>query len=404
MTGSLPFNFGEYSPRTLGITINLPVELGDRLKQILPYLFADTAEEHLQGLRSLFHQAANDDERFIVLGYASALYHELRHFHDYLLSPIGTLDATDFIMAAVNLLPAQIVLRSEEKIVIPLQAWETLSDRMYAILNRQGKGTLRRNPPDLSRGYTRAVDERFKALEARQNLSADLPDGPLTTAQIVEASALNVQAAYLLLNYGAEAWPVFRDGLNRADTTGDYTRVSRLWDRSFTWRPPGANFSFGVLNTILFCSLCGFPDETQPPGFRDDPPHRLVSILDYLEKRREVPTNASIIEILNDWAEQANTLTFQDALTVALQGHRQYLTELYAEMSSLEQALGVAIYTGTRELIAAMADAREHMVAEFLREPLTTLTPFSISAIAIASSQVPYTSPPHQPSLTVMVT
>lgn len=374
MTGSLPFNFGEYSPRTLGVTINLPVELGGRLKEILPYLLADTAEEHLQGLTTLVQQAANDDERFVVLGYASAFYHELRHFHDYLLSPVGSLDATDFIMAAANLLPAQIVLRSEEAIVIPLQAWEALSDRIYAIFNRHGNGTLRRHPPELSRGYTDAVDKRFKALEARQNLSADLPDGPLTTAHIVEASALNVQAAYLLLNYGAAAWPLFRDGLKRADRTGDYTRVSRLWDRSFAWRPPGANLSYGVLNAILFCSLCGFPDE-EYPDLQDDPPHRLVSILEYLENRREVPTDASIIQILDDWAKQANKLSFQDALTIALHGHRQYLAGLFAEMSSLEQTLGVPIYSGTRELFTAMADAREHMVKEFLREPLTYLDP-----------------------------
>jgi hypothetical protein len=109
---TLPFNFGEYSPRTLGITVNLPLDLDERLKDIFLYLTADSKEQ-LQGFRMLFRDAS-EEERFLILGYASAVAHELRHFHDYLLSPIGVMDGGDFAMAAINLLPAMIVLRQEE--------------------------------------------------------------------------------------------------------------------------------------------------------------------------------------------------------------------------------------------------------------------------------------------------
>ena len=44
MPGTLPFNFGEYSPRTLGITVNLPLELGERLKDVFLHLSADNPE------------------------------------------------------------------------------------------------------------------------------------------------------------------------------------------------------------------------------------------------------------------------------------------------------------------------------------------------------------------------
>lgn len=197
----------------------------------------------------------------------------------------------------------------------------------------------------------------------------------MTTAHIVECSALAVQAAYLVLIYGTESWPLFRDGLNRIDTTGNYTRVSRLWGSVFQWRPAGANFSYGVLNSLLFMALCGFPDEAQNGGFRDDPPFRLLSILDYLDKRREVPTDDTILPILDDWSREVETFSVRKALEIATKAHREYLTGVLAEMSSLEQTLGVPIYDGTRELLEAWAAAREHMAAEFLRDPMTYLDP-----------------------------
>jgi hypothetical protein len=165
MPETLPFNFGEYSPRTLGITVNLPLDLGERLKDIFLYLTAN-GKEQLQGFSRLLQEASSEDERFLILGYASTVCHELRHFHDYLLSPIGVMDGGDFVMAAINLLPAMIILKQEAKVVIPLQAWETLSDRLYSILNRAGKGTLGRKPPELTRGYTQAVEDRFQSVLA----------------------------------------------------------------------------------------------------------------------------------------------------------------------------------------------------------------------------------------------
>ena len=323
----------------------------------------------------LFRDASSEDERFLILGYASAVSHELRHFHDYLLSPIGVMDGRDFAMAAINLLPAMIILRQEEKVVIPLQAWETLSDRLCSILNRAGKGTLGRKPPERTRGYTQAVEERFQSVLPRQELSVESPVGSITTAHIVECSALAVQAAYLILNYGAESWPVFRDGLNRIDRTGNYTRVSHLWDFALQWRPAGANFSYAVLNSILFMSLCGFPDEAQSNGLRDDPPFRLVSILDYLAKRREMPVDGTILPILDDWARDAGVPAMSEALNLAMRAHREYFTGVFAEMSSLEQTLRVPIYSGTRELLEAWMASREHMAEEFLRDPLTYLDP-----------------------------
>jgi hypothetical protein len=375
MPGTLPFNFGEYSPRTLGITINLPLELGERLKDIFLYLCADNATDQLQGFRKLFRQVSSDEERFLILGYASAVYHELRHFHDYLLSPIGVMDGIDFVMAVINLLPAMLILKQEEKLVIPLQAWEALSDRLYSILNRVGKGTLRRTPPDLTKGYTQAVGARFQALRARQDLFVESLVGPLTTAHIIEGSALAVQATYLILNYGAESWPVFRDGLNHIDGTGNYTRIWRLWDVALHWLPAGAQLSYGVLNSILFMSLCGIPDEEERDGLRDDPPSRLLSILGYLDTRREIPTDDTVLPLLEDWARDAGALSMTEALDIAMRSHRDYLTGAFAEMSSLEQTLGAPIYSGTRELLEAWMASREYMAAEFLRDPLTYLDP-----------------------------
>jgi hypothetical protein len=56
-----------------------------------------------------------------VLGYASALKDELRHFHDYLLSPTGAYDGAVDMMVAVNMNLALLPLGLPEKIVLPFQ-------------------------------------------------------------------------------------------------------------------------------------------------------------------------------------------------------------------------------------------------------------------------------------------
>ena len=116
-------------------------------------------------------------------------------------------------------------------------------------------------------------------------------------------------------------------------------------------------------------------NEAQSNGLRDDPPFRLVSILDYLAKRREMPVDGTILPILDDWARDAGVPAMSEALNLAMRVHREYFTGVFAEMSSLEQTLRVPIYSGTRELLEAWMASREHMAEEFLRDPLTYLDP-----------------------------
>jgi hypothetical protein len=152
----LPFNFGEYSPRTLGVTVNLPIELGERLSGIAAGLIAEPRERQ-EWFGQLFREGSDRAEKFLALGYASAAFHELRHFHDYLVTPVGTLDAGDYMMAAANLLPALLLLKNQKRIAVPLQAWTAMPDRLYASLRGHGREMLLRKPPELTEGYTRAV-------------------------------------------------------------------------------------------------------------------------------------------------------------------------------------------------------------------------------------------------------
>ncbi|HYZ84781.1 MAG TPA: hypothetical protein VE621_10275 [Bryobacteraceae bacterium] len=375
MQPELPFDFGEYSHRTLGITVNLPLALGERLKEILPLLVTGVAEDHLSGFRSLFREAANEDEAFLALGYASALKHELRHFHDYLLSPAGAADGAVHMMAAVNMNLAMVALSQQEEIVLPLQTWERLQERWYKILQRNGKGSLSPKPPERTRPYTEAATIAFEALRQREIASVELHDGRLTTARILECSALAVQATYLILNYGAEAWPAFRDGLFRADRSSVYTTVWRLWDQAFQWLPQGVQLSYFVLNSILFMSLCGLPDMARSMGFRDDPPYRLVDILEYLARRQEVPTDDNILPLLDSWAANNGLLSMIDSVDLAIRSDSEYVDNTVSEIRAIESNVGAPIFGDMPEVLKQWTGARAHMAQQFIEDPRCYLDP-----------------------------
>jgi hypothetical protein len=186
---------------------------------------------------------------------------------------------------------------------------------------------------------------------------------------------LNVQAAHLILSYGGESWPVFRDGLKEADTTGDYTRVWRLWDFSFQWLERGVQLSFGVLNSILFAALCGFPDPVQREESRDDAPSRLNSILEYLADRRQVPADENVMSLLDDWARERELPTVCEALDLSARANRLFVNQLLAEMQSLESTLSGPLFAGTRELFEAWCASREYMAKQVAADPLGYLDP-----------------------------
>jgi hypothetical protein len=69
-------NFGSFDPSFLGATLRFPNSW--MWKRFEVFLLRDELES-LEGL--------TPQQRFMALGIQSALLHEVRHFHDFLLSP-----------------------------------------------------------------------------------------------------------------------------------------------------------------------------------------------------------------------------------------------------------------------------------------------------------------------------
>src|SRR5258705_9204692 len=89
-TEPLIFDFGEFSPRSLGVTVNLPEQLGPHLYSMAAFLLAvDTEERGYDFLRTFIRDTEDPAAQFAAISYGSVVSHELKHFHDYLASPFG---------------------------------------------------------------------------------------------------------------------------------------------------------------------------------------------------------------------------------------------------------------------------------------------------------------------------
>ncbi len=114
-------DFGGFDPKYLGITLHVD---GERSWQRLRGLLAGTGVD-AASLRGI----ADRNERLEAVLAATVLAHELRHFHDFLLAPVGAAMLRTRLMAQLNAIQFIAMALSQDSsdnancIPVPISAW-----------------------------------------------------------------------------------------------------------------------------------------------------------------------------------------------------------------------------------------------------------------------------------------
>jgi hypothetical protein len=370
----VPFDFGEFSPRSLGVTLNLPEGLGRCLYSMASFLMSDDPDEkRYQFLQDFLEQEQDGGAQFIGVSYGSAFIHELKHYHDYLASPFGCSVMMDHFLLLPHLFSVLQDLSTEPVIIIPLQSWRDLSDTLYEVLRKRSQGgQFSRYPPERSVRTIGYAEDTLRRIQSWHS-APFMPNFPLATRQLIEAAAVETQKAQIAALFGPKRLAAFCDYLNRIDENRIYTGVSDLWQK-VSENLGGASIPASVRNALLFCALCGRAG-SRPDDQEAHPVARFILLLGYIRKYGKIPTEDTILDFLDEWADYYGLPTLNEAMAASAKKNEAYaqaMREIYRDRSEKDGWDFPEMLFDTYDSWIA---AHDHMVSEILQNPMTYFDP-----------------------------
>jgi hypothetical protein len=368
------FDFGEFSPRCLGVTVNLPEELGEHMYSMAAFLLADDPEERRHEFVKTFVQDSEDPAaQFIGISYGSVVSHELKHFHDYLASPFGCSVMREHFLLLLQGFVTIPRLLAEPVIGIPLQSWRDLSDSLHQVYTKQsGCRGFKRFPPESTRKTTEYVEVVLRTIQAWHSNPPSAPGFPISTRHLIEAAAIEVQLAVISKSFGPEWAVFFGDHLAKLDKAGTYSTVAGIWRtvaEKFRTSIPAA-----VRNAVLFYALCGKP-AAGPDDLDAHPASRFVTIMGHMRERNGIPGRDEVLAFLDSCAGKHHWPTLTEALEESRHANRQYA--LVARQMARSQGGGdedrfphllFDAYDG-------WVSAHDEMISRIVKDPLAYLDP-----------------------------
>jgi hypothetical protein len=339
----------------------------------------------------------SDDERFEKLGIASVVAHEVRHFHDFLITPCGAHIFRLRIFAALNTLQLldYIVGATANCLPFPISTWCMLNEkRRKAELEWWGKRRdgadwipvplphIRRfsKPvaglmPSAAHGRTPAVDSLIKSalwnmrqIEAFAYSSSPLNDREsIQSWQVFELSALLVQLREIA-NLGFEHAYQFHDYLSRFASNSygaALTFVRRMWERA------GERFDLTRTATCVYWSMLG---DYERDGQEASPAHRFARLHRFIAKNGWPSPSSSVETVFSLWSKELKLSTPKEGLA--------YTRKLFHRLTDHVQSGGAQDIKWKEEItkwariLTNVRNASDYMVSCVEREPMQYIDPY----------------------------
>jgi hypothetical protein len=297
----------QLDPSTLALWFNLDLLNSYRGEDRGLEVFTHGAAHDLNEVYPILDDAASDAHRSHYYEILSSVWHEKRHFLDFLLTNFGAFQVRTYFQMYFNLPFALQDVRRDIPLLLPLDSY---SDPV----NLFAQGIDAPPPPELLK-MARWLGLRNQALTE----DAATHDGILGTTEVggiaqMEAIAYVCQLAVLQYEFGTDAMSV----LNRHSPLPKLQSRRYAWARDFFMAlPPHPDFpasamlvNMDVMIAIMVAALCGraftLSDEPKIPSERTAPSLRLAQL--YTAERWEHYAEASAEEVWTRVDAKANEL------------------------------------------------------------------------------------------------
>lgn len=305
---------------------------------------------------------------FSLVSLATTLDHEMRHFHDFMLSPLGSSILAARLSIAMNSM--QVFGRLTEardlnSLPLPLTRWVEMSandqdnylNSISKFLARSGVNCHLTGPKlssgDLMfRALTAAGDamKRITSFLTSRFSMADVIDVGLV--DVAEASALAVQAQAIWTVFGEAALNVFLAGLQAVpDTT--YSRMANVLVGLCVHQ----NMPWDAIGTLTTWSLMGQVGEL-PPEIRF-----ATAITDLIANG--YPESAEPFELFDRWDKRHGTTSIIEAMRRSLDSDVDILNKRKQIAAASENRIAEEL----AEYYELYCTARRDLVETFLVDP-----------------------------------
>lgn len=356
-------DYGGFDSRFLGITLRY--ESLSALKTYLDVCWADCDPERFKRLASQCLQASKE-RAFDLYTQGTLLTHELRHFHDSLLSPYGSYLFRLRARAAFNGLQGFHQCRRNRSILpVPIPLWRRKTAIELDQLGGQWRGLLDVDRVDLSLSLDPVQTKLIDTVELQYRLIRGLVTSQqeiteVQPYQIFEASALLAQTQDVCNVFGPQSAALFLRRILSGDVPKSYALPLQLLFNLYAAHEI-MQVSFDEVSRIIAWCLFGDYDN----DFKKACPAMRFSILYNFLSREGLPSKkCSVQDQFGHWSKRLGCSPIISGIRNTLKYNERFIRE-FRRMSP-----------GHREAFRALSRAVElrhaackHMFKQWLREP-----------------------------------
>jgi hypothetical protein len=219
-------NYGSFDSRFPGVVLRF--ENPKNWELFLDYAMTEKPSESEKWGKNLLKQDIS--ETFNSIALATVYSHEIRHFHDFLLSPLGTHVFRIRFGAAINGLQIlNLAVLSKKKLAVPIIRWlEMTPDERSIHCRKWGlKESEFFTPDGASLEAMQQIRKSYEALDLVLTGAGGIAQPPLDPIHILEASAIIVQAQEIWSALGEKPHNLFLNTLSSDAGAWNYGRVLR---------------------------------------------------------------------------------------------------------------------------------------------------------------------------------
>lgn len=376
---NIQLDFGGFDPSFIGVSV--------RFGNARSFDFYKT---HTKSPSPLPVSEMSHDERFEALSIASVLSHEIRHFHDFLLTPYSARVFALRIRMLIYLLQIlpEIVKDGPNCVPVPFATWCSLDEaereaqlawlplrvdgeRWRPVqLPRILKGVPADNGP-MAQALAKVLNLREEIRELAYNPAGQGKDALIQPWQIFELPAVFVQMSEIWHTYGAEETSFYLKYLDDAGPN-PYSTMLRLTRK--LWDDKGRLMNLNVASAMATWCLLG---SYKKDNWKACPTERYARLWLHLSKVGVPEWSGDAIALFNQWSMALGLSTVHDGIKEARDNFYATHTAIKAKAASLAQTM---VGTSGTELLLrvtqAVGMASDHMMQSFESEPNAYVEPY----------------------------
>jgi hypothetical protein len=376
LSGSIQPDYGAFDPKFPGVTLRF---YGHNTAA-WP-LFARVSAESTDAAEvvRIGREAMGDPHRlFEVISVCTALPHEVRHFHDFLLSPLGNRLFRNRVLStfyALQLLKD--VLRGGRPVPVPLTRWEASGDAvrercitawtmMYGPVAQECHGMRFSGDGAEALKRIRGLFEGSKDLvTSSETARAGLNFQP---EHVFEASAVLAQAQQVFLLFGSEQASFFLTLLQ--NSVNVYSVVFRLL--SDLWDEWGVPLDVRTMSAVTTWSILG---EHAIEERNACPTRRFMKLFALLSHEGPPASGVDVRALMDEWSAQLGASSVEESLAACMQANERFLTKFDAAVGAMGGTYESQL-SWLRGAMHGLAEAHAHMAAGFLADPDRYVDPY----------------------------